>query len=180
MQPCRQCPPSWRPQRARMLRRPAGASAPRCCLHTLQHVPRNDTAGPWGDPSMYPASLRSIVPSWLRWLDCLRCPSPLCTHARIRLVPQKAFCVARLSRCVCAGVTAQSPPSPAAPSALSPVGRAGSPGAVGGRQLSSGHCGGLGALGQQRCGVSIAMFLLRLSWRLVAVEGACPRCTNTG
>lgn len=126
MKPCHQCPPSRCPQHTHMLCRPAGASAPRCCLRTLQQVPSSDTPGPWGDPSVYPASPRSIVPSWLRWLGCLPCPSPPCTHAHVHA---HAWCPRRCSLLpgcvgVCAGVAAQSPPSPAAPRGAPWAGRA--------------------------------------------------------
>lgn len=171
MKPCHQCPPSRCPQH--MLCHPAGAQPHGAACAPCSRYPEG-TPGPWGDPPVYPASPRSIVPSWL---GCLLCLSPPCTHAhvhtRTRLVPQKVFSVARLCWCLC-GCHSAEPPQPCCPT-QSPVGRA-----VGRLQLSLGPCGGLGALGQKRCGVSIAMFLLRLSWRLVAVEGACPRCTNTG
>lgn len=170
MKPCHQCPPSRCPQHTHAVS-PCWCSAPRCRLRTLQQVPRRD---PWslGRPPGVPCIPQEHRPflATLAWLPLLSVPS---VHTRTRLVPQKVFSVARLCWCLC-GCHSTEPPQPCCPT-QSPVGRA-----VGRLQLSLGPCGGLGALGQKRCGVSIAMFLLRLSWRLVAVEGACPRCTNTG
>lgn len=94
------------------------------------------------------------------------------THAHTRLVPHSVSSVVQLSLPISAGVAAQSPPRPSVPLGD----RAGS-GVVGTCRLSLGVWG---HWDRRRCGVSIAMYLLRLSWRLVAVEGACPRCTNTG
>lgn len=112
MKPCHQCPPSRCPQHTRMLCHPAGAQPHGAACAPCSRYPEG-TPGPWGDPPVYPASPRSTVPSWLRWLGCLCCPSPPCTHAH-------AWCPRRCSRLpgcvgVCVGVTAQSPPSPAAP-----------------------------------------------------------------
>lgn len=145
---------------------PHMASAPPPYIETTLLVPCGDTLCTSQRALQCPSGAPSL-PDTQAQLPLLSFP----THAHTRLVPHSVSSVVQLSLPISAGVAAQSPPRPSVPLGD----RAGS-GVVGTCRLSLGVWG---HWDRRRCGVSIAM-LLRLSWRLVAVEGACPRCTNTG
>jgi len=125
-----------------------------------------------------PASLRSITQSWLHLLSCLCCPSPRCTltcvHTCIRCPGMDAL--SQLSLHISVDVTAQSPPAPLPTAPHDPwawQGRAWQkvPAQHGAVEDSGSGPGALQGLHSN---------VLQLSWRLVTVEGARPRCTNTG
>lgn len=171
----------------------APRTAPCCCLRDPPVHTRIPPGVSCNDPPLSPWSPHCpCAPSCYRSMTppapvpaphmAPRClPAPLCPTATLHPVwrPPPAIYTEMTLLVPCGDPPSTSPGTLWCPWGLPPLPPSWGSGSMPAQPRA---LGGLGALGQSplRCGVSIAMFSLRLSWRLVAVEGACPRCTNTG